>query len=185
MIPWLPILRDSLDLEFGADKPRIATLATVDEHHRPSARSIILRQIDDDGALHFVTDARSPKTAHLRLWPFAELVLWLPIRREQFRLAGPTTITTSADNPTLARQFWTQLTDVSRAMFLWPAPGHPRPDCDDPFVPAAPATTPIPDSFVLVTLRPDRADHLQLSFHPHRRTRWEQSSAWEPRSINP
>src|SRR5687768_13042385 len=133
MIPsWLPLLTDALDLEYGP-RPRIATLATVDDRHRPRARSIVLRQLDDDGALHLVSDARSPKNHHLRATPFAELVLWLPARREQFRLFGPTVVTPRPDNPQLIDHFWTTLTDASRALFTWPAPGLPWQGCDNAF----------------------------------------------------
>jgi PPOX class probable FMN-dependent enzyme len=183
--PWLPILRDALDLEFPPDRPRIAILATVDEHHHPRARSVILRQLDDDGALHLTSDARSAKNQHLLTTPFAELVLYLPQRREQFRLFGPTTLTTTADDPQLLSHFWNNLSDQARATFTWPAPGHPWKGCDNAFERALPPTTPIPDSFTVITLRPTEVDRLQLSESPHHRTQWRATNGWQPTDLNP
>jgi len=182
---WLPILRDALDLEFGPTRPRIATLATADELHRPRARSVILRQLDDDGVLHLTSDARSSKNRHLRTTPFAELVIYLPTRREQFRLFGPTVLTTHSDNPQLLTQVWTRLSDQARATFTWPAPGHPWRGCDNPFERELPPTTPIPDSFTLITLHPTEVDRLQLAESPHHRTQWLATTAWQPTDINP
>lgn len=184
-LPWLLILRDALDLELGP-RPRIATLATVDSHHRPRARSVVMRQIDDDdGALHVVSDARSDKNGHLRQTPFAELVFWLPTRQEQFRLAGPARITTEKDDPALLQHFWSALPDASRALFAWPPPGRPRPASDEPFVPALAATTPVPDTFELITVRPDQVEYLELAPAPHRRLRWRAQVEWQPEEINP
>jgi PPOX class probable FMN-dependent enzyme len=181
---WLPILRDALDLDYAA-APRIATLATVDPHHRPRARSVVIRRIDDDGSLHIATDARSDKHHHLQSTPFAELVFWLPKRREQFRLAGPVTLTSRGDNPALIDQMWQSLPAPSRALFTWPAPGLPWQGCDNAFAREVPATTPVPDCFELLTLRPDEVDHLQLTPTPHRRTRWLATNTWQPQDINP
>lgn len=183
--PWLPTLRDALDLEFGPNRPRIATLATADELHRPRARSVVLRQLDDDGALHLTSDARTAKNRHLLTTPIAELVCYLPQRREQFRLFGPATLTTQADNPTLLFHFWTRLSDPARASFTWPTPGHRRQPCDTPFELALPPTTPIPASFTLITLRPTEVDHLQLSESPHHRIQWLSTNAWTPTDLNP
>lgn len=182
--PWLQPFRDALDLEFG-DRPRIATLATVDGHHLPRARSIVVRCIDDDGACHLVSDARSEKNDHLRATPFAELVFWLPMRRQQFRLAGPTTITTLADDRATLESFWRSLPAASRATFTWPAPGKPWPGCDAAFLATLDPTSPIPETFELLTLRPDRVDRLDVNPTPHRRTRWGEEDAWQPQDVNP
>src|SRR5688572_18385236 len=144
--PWLQPLTDALDLEYPA-QPRIATLATVDPSQRPHARSVVLRRINDEGTLTIVSDARSQKNAHLRVTPFAEVVLYLPTRREQFRLAGPVRLIAAADNGPARQEAWTNLRDESRAHFTWPAPGHPRPACDATFPLQLPATHPIPESF--------------------------------------
>jgi PPOX class probable FMN-dependent enzyme len=182
--PWLPRLINALDLEY-ARRPRIAALATVDPDGHPTVRHVVCRRIGDDGAAVIVSDARSQKNRHLRALPFAELAFWLPTRREQFRLAGRVRLITAADGDPVRETTWRELSDESRALFTWPAPGQPRPDCDDQFAPKIAADFPIPDSFELILLSPDHVEHLALTEHPHRRTRWRAETAWEPESINP
>jgi len=184
MPPWLPTLRDALDLEWP-HAPRVAALATVDENQRPRARSIVVREIDDAGLLHAVTDGRSDKTTQLRQTPFAELVFWLPTQRQQFRIAGRISVTTLVDNAPVVQRLWQSLTDASRALFYWPNPGHPLKTTAVDFPPAVPVTTPVPESFQILTLHPDHVDHLHLSPMPHRRTRYREQSAWQPEPINP
>jgi hypothetical protein len=122
----------------------------------------------------------------VRASSLAELVFWLPNRREQFRLAGFADVTTRADNAALIDHFWALLSDATRAQFTWPAPGRPWQGCDIAFERAVPATSPVPESFEVITIRPDVVDHLQLTTTPHRRTRfWLTQSAWRPQEVNP
>jgi PPOX class probable FMN-dependent enzyme len=181
-IPWLSILRDALDLEY-ADRPRIATLATIDIDH-PRARTVILRRIDDDGTLWIVSDAHSNKNAQLRRTPHAELVLYLPTSREQFRLFGHTKVIGRGDDEPFRQQFWLTLTDVARASFFWPTIGKPYNECD-PVATATPADTPMPDSFEPIAIHPEVVEHLTTADIPHRRTRWRKENAWQPQRINP
>jgi pyridoxamine 5'-phosphate oxidase len=182
--PWLPILRDALDLEWP-HAPRVATLATVDRDNVPHARSVVVRAIEDAGVLHITSDARSGKNAHLRHAPSAELVFWLPARREQFRLAGRVTINSHTTDAPLATRLWESLPDASRALFHWPAPGQPLKVTGIDFPPTIAATTPVPESFEILTLHPDRVDHLQLAPTPHRRARYRAQNAWGIEPINP
>jgi pyridoxamine 5'-phosphate oxidase len=183
MLPWLPILRSALDAEY-ADRPRIATLATIDFDRQPRARTVILRRIDDDGTLWIASDAHSDKNAHLRNRDDAELVLYLPASREQFRIFGRCRIIGRGDDEPVRLQFWQSLSDTARAMFLWPTIGQPV--IENQTVPTAvPKTTPMPDNFELIALRPEQVQHLTTTSIPHRRTRYRRFSAWQPESINP
>src|SRR5450432_1034051 len=63
------------------------TLATVDEHGRPAARIVLLKEIDDRGFVFF-TNYDSRKGHDLAAHPFAALVLfWEPLHR-QIRIEG-------------------------------------------------------------------------------------------------
>lgn len=182
---WLPILRRDLDVEFG-QRPRVATVATVDADGRPRARSVVIRQIDDDGSVCFVSDARSEKNSHLRRVPFAELVLWLPTNRVQFRLAGRATVAGRGDRPELIDELWASLPGGSRALFAWPAPGRARSaDEDDAFATDLPATAPPPDTFEVIVVVPDQVERLELGTTPHRRVRWSGQTGWRAEEINP
>jgi PPOX class probable FMN-dependent enzyme len=181
-IPWLSILRDALDLEY-ADRPRIATLATIDID-QPRARSVIVRRIDDDGTLWIVSSAHSDKNSQLRRTPHAELVLYLPTSREQFRLFGHTTVIGRGDDEPFRQQLWRSLSDAARAAFFWPTIGKPYNECD-PAPTAIPANTPMPDNFEPIAVRPELVEHLTTADIPHGRTRWEKQNAWQPQRINP
>jgi PPOX class probable FMN-dependent enzyme len=182
-MPWLPILRQSLDAEY-ADRPRIATLATVDAEHRPRARTVILRRIDDDdGTLTIVSSAQSHKNAQLRHTPAAELVLYLPTSREQFRLFGHVTVIGRGDDDLARQTFWESLSDAARATFYWPTIGQPA-NNDAPVPAALPPTTPMPAHFELIRLTPSEVEHLTTATLPHRRTRWRAQTHWRPEPIN-
>jgi pyridoxamine 5'-phosphate oxidase len=183
MLPWLPILRSALEAEY-ADRPRIATLANIDFDRRPRARTVILRHIDDDGTLWIASDGNSDKNAHLRHNGDAELVLYLPTSREQFRLFGRCKLLGRGDDELSRQQFWQALSDAARAMFFWPTIGQPV--SENRTVPTAiPAATPMPDNFELIALRPEQVEHLTTASIPHRRTRYRNITAWHPESINP
>jgi pyridoxamine 5'-phosphate oxidase len=63
------------------------TLATVDERGRPSARIVLLKDVDDRGFVFF-TSYLSRKAADLAAHPFATLVaFWEPLHR-QVRIEG-------------------------------------------------------------------------------------------------
>jgi PPOX class probable FMN-dependent enzyme len=183
MLPWIPILRESLDAEY-ADRPRIATLASVDAQHRPRARSVILRRIDDaDGALWIVSSAHSEKNGQLRQTPAAALVLYLPVAREQFRLFGPAKIIRRGDDEPARQAFWVSISDAARATFYWPTIGQPA--NHDSAIPAAlPSTTPMPDHFELIRIDPVEAEHLATATLPHLRIRWRAENGWRPEPIN-
>ena len=183
MLPWLPILRRALEAEY-ADRPRIATLATIDLDRQPRARTVILRRIDDDGTLWIASDGHSDKNAHLRHTADAELVFYLPTSREQFRIFGRCRVIGRGDDERVRQQFWQSLSDPARAMFFWPT--IEQPVTENQTIPTAiPYTTPMPVNFELIALRPDQVEHLSIAVIPHRRTRYCKFAAWTPESINP
>jgi hypothetical protein len=179
--PWLQVLRDELDLEYG-DRPRVAQLATIDGG-RPRVRSVVCRRVLADGSLVAATDARSAKNGQLRAAPVAEWAFWLPTRRKQFRLSGPTRLIDAHGDPALRRQVWRALSDAARALVVWPAPGSRRGACDVDFVQAVFADMPIPASFDLIVTTPDEVDLLDLNPHPHARLRWRNGG--ESEMVNP
>ena len=180
---WLNLFRASIA---GSGAPVIGTLATVDAAGAPRARSIVCRELGDDGSLWLTSDARSDKASHLRRRPEAELVFWLPATREQFRLSGRVELITAHEGDAAARErHWLRLTDASRAMFHWPAPGQPRTNDAGAFPPPVGADAPVPDSFDVIVLQPTAVEHLLLPIQPHRRTRWRASNRWAREDLNP
>ncbi|MDB4958945.1 MAG: pyridoxamine 5-phosphate oxidase [Myxococcales bacterium] len=67
--------------------PNAMTLATVDEHGRPAARIVLLKEVDERGFV-FYTNYESRKARDLAAHPYAALVLfWEPMHR-QVRVEG-------------------------------------------------------------------------------------------------
>src|SRR5689334_16169437 len=124
MIEWHSMLSQSLQAEYGP-RPNVGTLATVDPGGMPRARAVVCRRLAEDGSAYITSDARSGKSQEARANPHAELVFWLPSRREQFRLWGEVErIGPGSSDPELA-EAWIQLPAVTRATFFWPQPGGP------------------------------------------------------------
>ena len=67
--------------------PNAMTLATVDEHGRPAARIVLLKEIDDRG-FTFYTNYQSRKGDDLTAHPFAALVLYWDALHRQIRIEG-------------------------------------------------------------------------------------------------
>ncbi len=70
-----------------APQPTAATLATVDERGRPSARIILVKDVDDRG-LTFFTNYDSRKARELAARPYAALVLFWDVLHRQVRVEG-------------------------------------------------------------------------------------------------
>jgi pyridoxamine 5'-phosphate oxidase len=71
----------------GLPLPDAVTLATASRDGRPSARMILLKQIDKRG-LVFFTNYRSAKAKELEANPFAALVAYWPQLERQVRIEG-------------------------------------------------------------------------------------------------
>ncbi len=184
MTTWIELLEAALAAEF-ADRPRVAALATVDRDGRPRARMVVCRRIEPDGQCWIATDARSAKNGQVRSTPAAELVFWLPGRREQFRLAGSVSVWCSTDDEPRRQQLWDSLSDAARALFFGPPPGRPRDGDPDAFPPPAPGRDEPPESFELLVVETERVEYLSLTSFPHVRRRWHAEGDWLVEDLNP
>ena len=180
---WLLELSRALRDEQPAG-PVVATLATVDRAGSPRARSVVCRRFADDGSAWVASDGRSGKNADVRGRAQAELVLWLPRGRVQFRLHGRVDVLAAGDGTDQRLGLWRELSDAARALFFWPAPGTPRSDRDE-FRAAAGADEAPPASFEVLTLYPESVERLGLNLVPHDRRRWRRSDGWRAERLNP
>jgi pyridoxamine 5'-phosphate oxidase len=71
----------------GVELPDAATLATVDEDGRPTARMVLLKQADQDGFV-FYTNLDSQKGREIENNPNVALCFWWPALQEQIRIEG-------------------------------------------------------------------------------------------------
>lgn len=182
MHDWMHELSLVAEAEFHARRV-VATLATVDRQGNPRARTVFVRALDKQArTLWITTDARSSKVDHLRARPVAELVIWAPHERQQFRLRGTVQLVSSGR---LREEMWAEMSDAARALYFMPAPGSPRRP-DDAIPAAGPADTAAPPpNFVLLALRPTEVESLELNESPHRRWLWRESTGWQPELIHP
>ena len=192
MIEWLEELRAGFTAEFGTG-PKIVTLATV-ASGVPRARSVVVRAVTEGGSLAIASDARSKKNNQLDYGGRAEVCVWLPKIRRQFRLScagrvcGEHREHVESDElnvDDLRHQVWAEMSEASRATFFWPKPADPRLP-DDTAFPAAVRTGLPPENFELLFLRPREVDLLELNVHPHRRRIWDiRDNAWKAWEVNP
>ena len=95
---WLEQFRDWFDraVEDGVPEPNAMVLATADEAGKPSARTVLLRGLDERG-LVFYTNLRSPKARDLNTNPVASLVFaWIQLHR-QIVISGSATSVSAAE----------------------------------------------------------------------------------------
>ncbi len=176
-VPWVAEMRCALAAHAG---PAVGALATVDAQAHPRVRSVVLREISEDGTILFVTDARSPKHAQIIAAPGVELIVWIEEVREQFRIAGQATV---VSDPIRRNAVWNLLSNSARTLFLAPPPG----EIFDPLAnkPQTPALHLPPETLALFAVVPAEAERLELNLTPHQRTRWRQADGWTPQRINP
>jgi pyridoxamine 5'-phosphate oxidase len=83
-------------LEAGVSEPNAFVLATADPDGRPSARAVLMKQLDDEG-LVFYTNLASRKSEDLRVNPKAAATfVWTPLHR-QVRFEGSVALVTDED----------------------------------------------------------------------------------------
>jgi pyridoxamine 5'-phosphate oxidase len=74
-------------VEAGVREPHAMTLSTVGADGVPSARVLILKNVDADG-WQFAVHAHSPKGRELSLHPAAALTFYWPVQGRQVRVRG-------------------------------------------------------------------------------------------------
>jgi len=75
-------------LTCGMKEPSGMTLATVGDDGKPDARIVLLKGIEDGGALRFYSNYSSAKGQQLAANPDAAVVLWWDPLRRQVRVRG-------------------------------------------------------------------------------------------------
>ena len=77
--------------------PEAMTLATATPDGKPSARMVLLKQVDHDGFV-FYTNYRSPKAEQLDANPYAALVFYWPQLDRQVRVEGSVVRTSAQES---------------------------------------------------------------------------------------
>lgn len=116
-VDWLRHAIDS-----GVTEPHAMTVSTV-SGTRPSARVLILKDVDADG-WHFAVSALSRKGAELARNPAVALTFYWPALGRQIRVEG----TARADPPQLTADDFLARSEGARAMALTGRQGQPYAD---------------------------------------------------------
>lgn len=201
MIEWVEALRAGFAAEFGTG-PKVVTLATVEDGGVPRARSVVCRDVTDDGMLLVASDRRSEKNGQVRSCPPAEICVWLPTQRRQFRVRGMVSVLSAAGTVkwygyeratderrirAFRERMWSELSEESRALFFWPHPGEMLVR-EPALFPKAVRTGLPPDNFEVLCMSTNTVELLDLRPHPHRRVRWmrdRDTPHWEVGEYNP
>lgn len=75
-------------IESEEPEPTAMTLSTVSEKGKPSARILLMKNLEDNGAIHFFTNYESKKGLQLQKNPFAALTFFWPSMERQIRIEG-------------------------------------------------------------------------------------------------
>ncbi|MCX5589762.1 pyridoxamine 5'-phosphate oxidase [Alcaligenes endophyticus] len=84
-------------IEWDVAEPTAMTLATADEHGRPSARIVLLKGYDEQGVT-FYTNYHSRKGLDIDHNPWASLLFFWPTLQRQIRLEGPVNRISTAES---------------------------------------------------------------------------------------
>jgi hypothetical protein len=77
------------------------------------------------------------------------------------------------------------MSNSARALFVWPTPGTARAP-DDAFAESVEAKVEMPATFVVLSIKADHVERLDLRQTPHRRTRFRrQHDDWLGEEVNP
>ena len=88
-------LNDAIDAKLPL--PEAMTLATATPDGKPSARMVLLKQVDDDGFVFF-TNYKSPKAEQLDANPYAALVFYWSQLDRQVRVEGSVVRTSAQES---------------------------------------------------------------------------------------
>ena len=165
-------------------------------------RTLVFRALQQEPPqLAMVTDSRSEKAAEIAACSAGEICWYFTRTREQFRLGGTLAlIGTDCSDQTQRVTIWAGMSVAAREQFLWPHPKQPLvPDDNvgnetnegsshDDYSRQVPQDLHAPPvSFLIVTLRVERVDHLCLRGDPQ--TRWlsehDGSGGWNSEAVNP
>lgn len=148
---------------------RHPTLATVSESGMPQARTVVLREADQQAAtLAIYTDIHSEKINALRANPVAALHVWDAEDKLQLRIEANVTILTGEE----VSEQWQRLPEHARTAYSSvPAPGELIADS------LAYTKTPDENAFAVLWLEIQTIEVLHLGQH-HRRAMFSRADDW-------
>lgn len=192
LAPWRSPLARALHRNRSQPHHRFFQLATVTPDGFPKNRTVVFRGfLEQTNDLKIITDRRSHKIQELAQCNRAEIAWYFVKTREQFRLAGEITVVSVADVDAPLFQerqnTWQAISENGRSQFAWPNPAAPRTDSKEAFeVEDIDPKIPL-DDFVLLVLKINAVDHLELRGDPQNRCLYQLQSdhTWQKIEVNP
>lgn len=163
-------------VESGVTEPHAMTLSTVSSQGRPSARVLILKDVDAAG-WHFAVSSVSEKGHDLAACPVAALTFYWPQVVRQIRVSGPVV----ADSPEVVAADFLARPAGSRQMALIRRQSQPFTDVGEldeamelARVELERSPDSVPSEWVSYAVRPDRVEFWQGDpDRRHKRLRYE------------
>ena len=179
---WLGHLKRALSKNKRDAHNRYFQLATMGQDGHPRVRTLVFRGFSDVGwSLFSVTDARSDKISELACHSRVELSWYFTQTREQFRLRGEATVSSTDSDPEGHRsRLWSAMSEAARAQFFWPTPGAPLGDNKAPGFSQTP-----PETFAVIEYTPVQVDDLVLAKTQSRSVSEYVAGRWRETPINP
>ena len=182
--PWRPLLRAAMQREGRSVAARWVQLATTGRDGAPRVRTLVFRGWAGADLLELFSDQRSEKVKELADVAASELCWLFPKARQQYRLRGLVELIPASEQPEFCQQRWQQLSETGRAVWGWPTPADPLDPSAD-FPERLRETAQLPEHFVVLQMRVNTVERLNLGPHPHQRTRWSADTLWREQPLNP
>ena len=170
---WIELSRAVRDRSHGWRTPVLATIGTDDKGVFGDARTIVLREVDDElRTLVFFTDSRSPKATQVATQPRATLAMWSAPLGWQLRCRCLLSIEVEG----LAVSSRWQRLKLTPAAQDYLSPLAPGAELPEPHRPGAGSAR---ECFAMVTAQVESIDWLELHPEGHRRARFDvQGPRW-------
>lgn len=172
VVVWRDRIRTSIAASRAIRGGNYVQLATCDASGSPRVRTVVFRGFSPRGDLKITTDARSAKVEQSK---DCELCWWFSQSNEQYRIRGTLEYVKEGE---LRREAWDAMSKRGRAQFFAPR----TPDFREGQIEQEEK---IPDSFLLVLLKPSACDYLNLDDNYRQLDREREDGEWISERIHP
>lgn len=156
---------------------RFGTLGTVGVDKLPRLRTVVLRQINDNGYLCFYTDKRSKKVVHITENPNVSLLFYHPGKLLQVKIEGLASVVTDENR---LQNMWKDIPESNKKDYTTDnAPGSSLNNPDnleylhgDHF-------------FCIIEIEPFRIEYLKLKRPNHIRVSYSKEDSWKGEFLVP
>ncbi len=180
MPPWFIHIKSAQRKEPKIGSSRWVQLATVGIDNTPRVRTVVFRGWSKSYEMEIFTDNRSQKFHELDLNNNVEICWFFSKTKCQFRLRGKSRFELSKNNV----NHWEQLTESSKSMWSWPAPGQNY-IFDNKKELSAQKIEGVSNNFSVLKIGFNHVDQLILNKPIHIRKTWIYKDEWREERINP